>query len=110
MRMIEPIAETIYGKVRGSVEDGISVFKGIRYGADPSKERFAPAKRPRPWADVVEAKTYGNAAAGSGLSPTGLLASFVSGAPTSEDCLFLNVWTPAASSAGKRPVMVWLHG
>jgi para-nitrobenzyl esterase len=90
-----PIAETRAGKVRGAIDAGIAVFKGIRYGAPPA--RFQPPVAPKPWSGVADALAYG---AGS---PQGR-----GEANTAEDCLFLNVWTPALS--GKRPVMVYIHG
>jgi para-nitrobenzyl esterase len=91
----EPIAETRAGKVRGALASGIAVFKGIRYGAPPA--RFQPPVAPKPWAGVGDALAYG---AGS---PQGR-----GEANTAEDCLFVNVWTPAPT--GKRPVMVYIHG
>jgi para-nitrobenzyl esterase len=108
----DPIVETKSGKVKGVVEDGITVFKGVRYGAETSTTRFQPPKAPEPWTDVKDALAYANsapqAAAGDG---GGLFASWRRNPPlpTSEDCLFLNVWTPATDGK-KRPVMVWFHG
>lgn len=109
---VNPIVETTYGKVKGSIEDGINVFKGVRYGADTSTTRFQPPKAAEPWTDVKDALAYANSApqgpAGDG---GGLFASWRPNPqlPTSEDCLFLNVWTPAADDK-KRPVLVWFHG
>jgi para-nitrobenzyl esterase len=108
----DPVATTKYGQVRGSIEDGINVFKGVRYGADTAQNRFGPPQAPQPWTDVVDAKAY---AASAPQPPSGdgggLFASWRPNPPlpTSEDCLFLNVWTPAVGS-GSRPVMVWFHG
>lgn len=107
-----PSATTKYGPVRGFVEDGVQVFKGVRYGADTSKFRFGPPQPPEPWTEPLEATAYGASApqppAGDG---GGLFASWRPNPPipTSEDCLFLNVWTPAVD-AGARPVLVWFHG
>jgi para-nitrobenzyl esterase len=107
----EPIATTKAGKVRGKVEDGIYVFKGVRYGADTAKTRFAVAREPEPWGGVADAFDYGNqtpqAVAGDG---GGLFKSWANRRPDSEDCLFLNVWTPGLAASAKRPVMVWFHG
>lgn len=75
------------------------VFKGIRYGEDTSARRFAPALAPRPWEHVVDAFEHGPACAQLGDD-----------GPGSEDCLFLNVWTPAVADGGARPVMVYIHG
>jgi para-nitrobenzyl esterase len=94
------LATTMHGKVRGTVEFGTNVFRGIRYGADTSTRRFRPPSPPEPWSGVLDAMTYGPA------SPQGN----VNEKPQSEDCLFLNVWTPALRDGGKRPVMVYIHG
>jgi para-nitrobenzyl esterase len=97
-RGADPIATTTCGRVRGLCEDGVLVFRGIRYGADTAPRRFRRALPPQPWTGVADATRYG--AASPQTKPE---------EPTSEDCLFLNVWTPALD-AGKRPVMVYLHG
>ena len=57
-----PIATTASGKVRGSLDNGVNVFKGIRYGADTTARRFMPPAPPEPWADVREAIAYGPSA------------------------------------------------
>lgn len=107
------VATTQYGKVRGYEEDGIKVFKGIRYGADTATTRFMAPQPPEPWDGVKDALTYGNSTrqipTGSG---GGLFNSWKPNPtpPLSEDCLFLNVWTPALRDNKKRPVMVWFHG
>jgi para-nitrobenzyl esterase len=94
------------GPVRGLYEDGINVFKGLRYGAPPlGMLRFRPPVRPTPWNEPYDAFKYGNRAI-QGMGP-GNPASDVQ--TMSEDCLFLNVWTPGIDNK-KRPVMVWLHG
>ncbi|HEY4940671.1 MAG TPA: carboxylesterase/lipase family protein [Rhizomicrobium sp.] len=107
------IAKTQAGQVEGSVEDGIFAFKGVRYGADTSTTRFAAPKRPEPWSDVKDAFAYGcSTLQAEGGDGGGLFKSWRPNPPLpmSEDCLFLNVWTPALRDGGKRPVMVWLHG
>lgn len=116
------VATTRHGQVRGFEEDGVLVFKGIRYGADTAANRFMPPKLPESWSDVKDATAYGNS---TRQRPSGGLSLFSSWGTdptpaTSEDCLFLNVWTPALSANtksrnsktdnAKRPVMVWLHG
>jgi para-nitrobenzyl esterase len=93
-----PVATTRHGRVRGAIERDILVFRGIRYGADTAPRRFQRALPPRPWQGIADATHYGMA------SPQTKATE-----PTSEDCLFLNIWTPALD-AGKRPVMVYLHG
>jgi para-nitrobenzyl esterase len=108
-----PIATTMAGRVRGFVEDGINIFKGVRYGADTATTRFAAPKAPDPWHGIEAAVHYGaSSLQAEGGDGGGLFRSWRPNPPMpmSEDCLFLNVWTPALADGGKRPVMVWLHG
>jgi len=109
------IVSTSNGPVRGYVEDGLDVFKGLRYGAPPvGLARFRPPARPGAWSEPADATAYGAPAIQSGLAPGERRTS--PGDPpapdepaSSEDCLFLNVWTPGLDTKA-RPVMVWLHG
>ncbi len=97
---------TISGPIRGLYEDGISVFKGVRYGAPPvGKLRFRPPVQPAPWKEPYDAFKYGNRA----IQGKGFGADAPDMPLMDEDCLFLNVWTPGTDNK-KRPVMVWLHG
>ena len=54
-----PIASTVYGQIRGYIDDGINVFKGVRYGADTSKTRFMPPLPPEKWYGILDAVAYG---------------------------------------------------
>ena len=56
----EPIATTKHGKVRGKIENGINVFKGVRYGADTATTRFQAPRAPEAWSGVIDALDYGN--------------------------------------------------
>lgn len=94
-----PVAVTRHGPVRGYEDRRIKVFKGIRYGADAATFRFKPPVTPQNWTEVREALTYGHASLQKSDE-----------ADQAEDCLFLNVWTPALADGGKRPVMVYVHG
>lgn len=106
---------TTHGPVRGADEAGLKVFKGLRYGAAPTGTlRFKPPRHPIAWRETANATAYGAPAIQSGLAPGERRTSAgdppAPGEPaSSEDCLFLNVWTPGLDAAA-RPVMVWLHG
>ena len=99
-----PVARTRSGRIRGLRDATVNApdvlsFKGIPYGADTATTRFLPPDRETPWRGVREARRYAASAPQSGeLSPG------------SEDCLALNVWTPALRDGGKRPVLVYIHG
>ncbi len=100
------VVYTSSGPVRGLVEEGIYVFKGVRYGAPPvGRLRFKPPVEPEPWTEPANAYRYGNRA----MQGAGFQGGPADLPEVSEDCLFLNVWTPGLDDM-KRPVMVWLHG
>ncbi|MDE2486902.1 MAG: carboxylesterase/lipase family protein [Alphaproteobacteria bacterium] len=114
-RTLTEAVTTSNGPVRGYHDDRLKVFKGLRYGAPPTGHaRFKPPSPPQPWTEPAQAIAYGAPAIQSGLAPGERRTS--PGDPpapdepaSSEDCLFLNVWTPGLDQP-KRPVMVWLHG
>jgi para-nitrobenzyl esterase len=107
-----PIAETTNGKLRGAAVDGVCVFKGVRY-ADTATgaNRFRPPQPPRKWAGIQDALSCGASAPQLPVPKnTDPFYSWYSAIqPVSEDCLFLNVFTPGIGDA-KRPVMFWIHG
>jgi para-nitrobenzyl esterase len=108
------IAQTEYGKVRGFILRGIHQFLGIPYGADTSgKNRFMPPQKPLPWNDIKPTIWWGNSAPQiMEKRYANAYSSFVDHwnyDDVSEDCLKLNIWTPALDKAN-RPVIVWLHG
>jgi para-nitrobenzyl esterase len=120
---ITPVVATSNGPVRGLEVDGVHTFLGLRYGAPPvGPLRFAPPRKPDPWTGPALAIDVGapamqvlggggaakfpdevGAALGQGMN------SFEDVVRQHEDCLFINLWS-AGLEAGKRPVMVWLHG
>ena len=116
----EPIVETRQGKLRGARTGSCISFRGIRYAV---AERFMPPRQPEPWSGVRDALAPGASAPQTNANPPPgppyvILAQLPrpANAPPppklaeSEDCLFLNVWTPALKDGRKRPVMLWLHG
>ena len=101
------IIETKSGKVQGYRKNGLEIFKGIPYVEAPIGElRFKPPIAKKPWEGILDATKYG-ACAYQGY--TELEEWLGKAEPESEDCLFLNIWTPA-TDGNKRPVMVWIHG
>ena len=97
---------TTSGRLRGATEGGVAVFRGVPYARPPvGPLRFAPPQPPDAWTGVRDATAFGPPAMQAANPVTGRAAV----APPSEDCLTLNVWTPAPD-AGRRPVLVWLHG
>jgi para-nitrobenzyl esterase len=110
-----PVVETAEGKVRGLTSGRISVFKGLRYGADTSgANRFLPPQPLKPWAGIRDALDYGN------IAPqipgdrrhvyADLILNDVQPGGMGEDCLVLNLWTPAPNPSAKKPVIVRFHG
>ncbi len=103
-----PVATTTAGKVRGCVDQGIKAFKGVRYGADTSTRRFQAPLRAEPWAGTRDALEFGPTAP-QPRGPAGGFFPADEAKTIGEDCLFLNLWTPALRDRGKRPVLVWFH-
>ena len=102
------IVETTAGQVQGRVKNGIGDFRGIPYAAPPVGDlRFRPPQPVEPWTGVRDATAFGPMA----MQNQGAMEAMFGAPPRamSEDCLTLNIWTPACDDA-RRPVMVWIHG
>lgn len=91
---------------------GITVFKGIPYAAPPVGElRWKPTQPPADWHGVLKADHFGaNCPQSITNERKPWTTEFMAHGETSENCLFLNIWTPAKSAAAKLPVLVWAHG
>lgn len=99
-------AKVTGGEIAGRVIDGISEFKGVPFAAPPVGDLRWKGPRPvKPWSGVRQTIQYGPACmqngGGGGAGP---------GVPYGEDCLYLNVWSPAKSASEKLPVLAWIYG
>jgi para-nitrobenzyl esterase len=106
------MVETTHGKIRGADIEGIRVFKGVRYAdTTAGANRFCPPQPPPKWPGIIDALSWGPSAPQSAVPQnTDPFYSWYSAIqPISEDCLSLNVFTPACDR-GKRPVLFWIHG
>ena len=99
------IVETLTGKLRGCLENGLHVFKGIPYAQPPIGDlRFRNTVEKEQWEGIHDAIEF------SCIAPQpDIPASSIRYHPQSEDCLTLNIWTHACDNE-KRPVMFWIHG
>jgi para-nitrobenzyl esterase len=94
-------ATTRSGRIAGIVDRGVHVFRGVPYGADTGTRRFQRALRETAWIGVRDAVRFGASAPQRGDAD---------GQAVSEDCLFLNVYTPALRDGRRRPILFYIHG
>ncbi len=99
------VVETGFGKLRGIRDRGVNIFLGIPYGGKVSgKRRFKRPEPVKPWAGIRDALVLGNPS----IQPPNQTYGINEPDPD-EECLYLNVWTPANDNK-KRPVMFYNHG
>jgi para-nitrobenzyl esterase len=99
--------QTTAGTLKGLDVGGVSIFRGVPYTRPPVGElRLRAPRHPEPWAGTLDAAEFG---ARPPQNPPGSQFWGTTVSPQDEDCLTLNIWTPAADGAG-RPVLVWIHG
>lgn len=105
---IQDIIEIQSGKISGlRLPNGVLAFKGVPYAAPPvGALRWRPPRPPQRWSGVRPCTDYGPACPQPDLGPI----SWKKYDRVSEDCLYLNVWTPAKDDQDKLPVMFWIHG
>ena len=105
----EAVAETKSGKVEGSYQRGLYIFKGIPYAAPPVGERrWLPPQPVESWEGVRPAQVF-SAIAPQNMMENRVIQTMFVEEPQNEDCLYLNMWSPGLDDA-RRPVMVWIHG
>ncbi len=106
--MVEGVVEVTGGRLQGVHRAGVWSFSGVPYASAPTGDRrWRPPVAPSPWTGVRECDAFGPIA--PQMPP--IAGMSVMGEPEArdEDCLTLNIWTPATDTA-RRPVMVWIHG
>ena len=102
----DPAVSVTGGRIRGRALDGGAVFKGIPFAAPPVGDlRWKPPMPVKHWAGVRDAGEYSATCAQIDAHWNKMAA-----AKGSEDCLYLNVWTPEWPSHSRKPVMLWIHG
>jgi len=100
-----PVVSTAEGQVRGFVKNGVNIFLGIRYAAPPvGNLRWRPPAPVEKWQGTLDATTYGNT-----CPQVTELGAFAGPSSTTEDCLYLNVFT-TGNTEKRKPVIVWIHG
>lgn len=102
------IAKTTHGRLRGAFQGGLSIFKGVPYAGSPAGgNRFKAPPRLKAWSGVRDALAYGPQAM---QNPDPAWPKEWKPAAASEECLFLNVWTPGLRDGKRRPIMFYSHG
>lgn len=108
--------KTKYGQVHGVQKDGYTVFCGVPYAKPPvGEKRFCPPEEPACWEGVYKADHFGCVCPQTEHEPDSFYGKEFYldpefGMKQSEDCLYLNIWTPANTVDEKLPVAFWIHG
>ncbi|WP_160291550.1 carboxylesterase family protein [Lysobacter sp. A03] len=106
-----PLVHTVGGDVRGFVDEGISVFRGIPFAGDVSGEgRWRPPGPAPRWQGVRDGTRHGPICAQSKREKDGVSEPWLAEFDMQEDCLNLTVYSPRVQPDAKAPVMVWIHG
>ena len=113
---VNRVVKTNYGYVRGAWgnDQTITVFRGIPYAAPPVGDlRWRPPRKPEAWEGIRDALEFSARSWQPDMAdPNDLYAKefYQSKVINSEDCLYLNIWTPCAQPGKNYPVMFWIHG
>ncbi|OAN56736.1 carboxylesterase/lipase family protein [Sphingobium sp. TCM1] len=95
----DPVVATRNGRIQGTRESGLQVFRGVRYGQNTAFHRFRAPVAPTPWRGIVPATRFAPSCPQKAKQDA-----------TSEDCQFLNIWTPGREPGARRPVLLYIHG
>lgn len=99
------------GILSGLEEEGVQAYRGIPYAAPPlGSLRWRAPQPPAPWSGARLARKFSPACAQRSYSRLPYTAEYRIPGPTSEDCLTLNIWTPALRDQERLPVLLWIHG
>jgi para-nitrobenzyl esterase len=104
------VVDTKSGKLRGYYREGLYIFKGIPYVSSPVGERrWLSPQEIKPWEGVRQVQNYGATSPQNWSPLNDIIPDLGIVEPRSEDCLYLNLWSPGLDDA-RRPVLVWIHG
>src|SRR5579864_2222134 len=108
---IAPVVDTTAGKIRGVVNRGVLIYRGVPYGASTGgSNRFLPPRTAEAWSGVRDAFQNGHSSPQVAPAPASIGSGLRGTAAQGEDCLVLNVFTTGVRDGRKRPVMMWIHG
>ncbi|MGO8756523.1 MAG: carboxylesterase family protein [Terracidiphilus sp.] len=103
-----PTVKVEQGKLAGTIEDGLAVYRGVPFAAPPVGDlRWRPPQPATKWDGVRQADKFAPQCVQTSFGPP---ANGEKAPEMGEDCLYLNVWTPAKKASDKIPVFVWIYG
>jgi para-nitrobenzyl esterase len=108
-----PVVRTNAGFISGTIQNDVAAFKGVPFATPPVNELRWKAPQPlASWRDTLDCTQFGASPVQNDPKPFMMWTQeFITpDQPLSENCLFLNIWTPSVNAEGKLPVLVWIHG
>lgn len=108
---MDPVVATVYGRVSGSVDQGVYAFRGIPYAAAPvGSLRFKHTAPVVPWGHVINGSDFAPGCMADCAPQAFPVPALMCTPTTSEDCLYLNIYTPNLEPTAQLPVIVFFHG